>query len=78
MYSRGVTLSPFCRIAKREKKVKQESSLLSLGSGPSLRGNGVLGAVALGLALKLSRQCFPESLPKLGEEIRLNSRKLIY
>ncbi|KAI5165375.1 hypothetical protein NEIRO03_0317 [Nematocida sp. AWRm78] len=62
--------TPPCHVAKIEKEVKGESSLLSLGSGPSLRGHGVLGAVALGLALKLSRRCFPESPPKLGEELR--------
>ncbi|OAG30275.1 hypothetical protein NEIG_00438 [Nematocida sp. ERTm5] len=52
-----------CRVAKREKKVKGESSLLSLGCGPRLRGHGDLGAVVLGLALKLNRRCFPESPP---------------
>ncbi|EIJ93218.1 uncharacterized protein NEPG_02174, partial [Nematocida parisii ERTm1] len=77
-YSQEVTPPPPCYVAKREKRVKGKSSLLSLESGPSLRGHGASGAVALGLALKLSRRCFPESPPKLGEELRLNSRKLIY
>ncbi|KAI5187402.1 hypothetical protein NEIRO03_2526 [Nematocida sp. AWRm78] len=44
-----------CHVVKIENKVNGESSLLDLGSGPSLRGHAVLDLVVLGLVLKLSR-----------------------
>ncbi|EIJ94580.1 hypothetical protein NEPAR06_0011 [Nematocida parisii] len=43
MYSREVTPSLLYYVAKREKRVKEVSSLLSLESGLSLRGHGVQG-----------------------------------